>query len=285
MSPYIPRGYVTTAQAVDYVFQVRHPDLAATTSAREVEMRRLHSEINTMISRASVAVALSNLGARNIGIDQPLGTISSENAARLKELEGVASEASCRHADAAIELRSALAEGDLVAVLNCEEMPAVPKFRWRKDDGLTIVREGRLSHQVKGAHTESTSCATLIKEAELMGWLGLLLQTGGRSANHTTGRATKMIAQTTGVENEMTTSAPIGDALAATEWMTAYAMNYLAERGVPCKRDDTLAACQSGTRPHSTYRQALAAWKALPSNLKRTRQQTDRTMIRQMTGQ
>ena len=34
MTSYIPRGYVTTADAVDRVFRARHPDLAASASAR-----------------------------------------------------------------------------------------------------------------------------------------------------------------------------------------------------------------------------------------------------------
>jgi hypothetical protein len=38
---YVPRGYLTTTDAVARVFQARHPDLAASASARQAEMQRL----------------------------------------------------------------------------------------------------------------------------------------------------------------------------------------------------------------------------------------------------
>jgi hypothetical protein len=180
-----------------------------------------------------------------------------------------------------------LAEGDMGGWLCHEDTSprAISKFRWRRDDGLTIVWKAILADPVEDTDRPPVHCAVAIKEVDLVAWLDLNLQTGCEVTNHPGGRATEVVAQTMAAEKETAASAPIGGALAATEWMTTYATNYLAERGVPCKRDGTLAACRSGTRPHSTYRQALAAWNALPSNLKRTRQQTDRMIIGQMTGQ
>ena len=70
---------------------------------------------------------------------------------------------------AAIELRTALAEGDLVAVLNYEGMPLIERFRWREDDGLAIVLKGRLSNQVEGTLTQFRECVVVVNEADLMG--------------------------------------------------------------------------------------------------------------------
>ena len=42
MSLYVPRGYVITAEAVQRVFEARHPDLAASALARSVNLQRLH---------------------------------------------------------------------------------------------------------------------------------------------------------------------------------------------------------------------------------------------------
>jgi hypothetical protein len=140
------------------------------------EMRRLHSQIDTVISRAGAVVGLSNLGARHFKHEEPLGTISNEDVARLRELDGIASEAKRLHTEASIELRAALAEGDLVAVLNHEEMPPISKFRWRKDDGLTIVQHARLCHQVKETPAPPVEIAAVIKEIDLAGWLRSVLQ-------------------------------------------------------------------------------------------------------------
>lgn len=50
-------------------------------------------------------------------------------------------------------------------------------------------------------------------------------------------------------------------------WMRDYAQKAIEKRGVPCKRDDALDACQRATK--CTYREARTAWNELPSDLKR----------------
>jgi hypothetical protein len=153
-------------------------------------MGRLHSQIYTVISRAGAVVALSNLGARHLKDGQSLGTISNEDVARLRELDGIASEAKRLHTEAAIELRAALAEGDLVAVLNYEEMPQVERFRWREDDGLAIVLNGRLSNKVEGTLTQFRECAVVVNEADLMGWLSSSLQADSPASTCSAARST-----------------------------------------------------------------------------------------------
>jgi hypothetical protein len=211
MSPYIPRGYVTTADAVDHIFRARNPDLAASTSARESEMRQLYEHYcsefpgdHPIPARLTDAIRLRDaaskrraiiVGAVNwrdtVGIlrqaesqleepKQTLGPFGEEDLARLRELDRIGTEQHRLVTDAAMELRAALAEGDLVAVLNYEEMPAVSQFRWRKDDGLTIVEKACLSHQMEGTHTRFVESAVVVKEADLVMWLGLnLRQTDG----------------------------------------------------------------------------------------------------------
>jgi hypothetical protein len=176
MKSYIPRGYVLSAHAVYHLFKARHPDLAASVPAMNAEMGRLYSQIDTAVSRAGAMVALSNLGARHLKHDQPLGTISNADVARLRELDGIASEAKRLHTEAAIELRAALAEGDLVAFLNHEEMLPISKFRWRRDDGLIIVQHARLCHQVEETPAPPVKMGVVIKEADLAGWLPSVLQ-------------------------------------------------------------------------------------------------------------
>jgi hypothetical protein len=205
MSPYIPRGYVTTADAVDHIFRARNPDLAASTSARESEMRQLYEHYcsefpgdHPIPARLTDAIRLRDaaskrraiiMGAVNwrdtVGIlrqaesqleepKQTLGAFGEEDLARLRELDRIGTEQHRLVTDAAIELRAALAEGDLVAVLNYEKMPAVSQFRWRKDDGLTIVEKACLSHQMEGTHTRFVESAVVLKKAELVRWLGLI---------------------------------------------------------------------------------------------------------------
>jgi hypothetical protein len=235
MSPYIPRGYVTTANAVDHIFRARNPDLATSTSAREAEMRQLYEHYcsefpgdHPIPARLTDAIRLRDAASKRRAIimgavnwrdaagvlrqaksqleepKQTLGTFGEEDLARLRELDRIGTEQHRLVIDAAMELRSALAEGDLVAVLNYEEMPAVSEFRWRKDDGLTIVSEGRLSHQVEGTHTQFVESMVVMKKEELAGWLDLNLQTGGEVTNRPGGRATEVVAQTLTAEKKMT---------------------------------------------------------------------------------
>jgi len=61
-------------------------------------------------------------------------------------------------------------------------------------------------------------------------------------------------------------------------WMTKYAKAEIAGTGAPPKRDLAITACRA--QKQCTYRQALAAWNGLPSSLKRSPRQSDRTSRR-----
>jgi hypothetical protein len=50
-------------------------------------------------------------------------------------------------------------------------------------------------------------------------------------------------------------------------WLLEFVRSELAQRGAPPKREETLRACQKGRG--CTYRQARAAWDALPAEMKR----------------
>lgn len=203
MKSYVPRGYVSTADAVERIFEARHPDLAASASARDADMRRLYghyraefpghypppatimdaTRLRDAVSkrRAIIAGALDARSALNSRRDnskpvQPVGTFGEEDLAQLHELDRTATEQRRLENAAAIELRAALAEGDLVAVLNHEEMPPIPKFRWCEDDGLIIVQKARLPDQLEGTLTQKVERAALIKEADLVGWLRSILK-------------------------------------------------------------------------------------------------------------
>lgn len=53
----------------------------------------------------------------------------------------------------------------------------------------------------------------------------------------------------------------------AFDWLLDYVRSERARLGVPPKRDDTLTACRVAI--HCSYREALAAWNALPADAKR----------------
>jgi hypothetical protein len=110
---YVPRGYLTTADAVARVFQAQHPDLAGSASARQAEMQRLDRHyraefpgpnpppatlldairLREAASRRSAIIAAAvdprhalKFSRANSDPKQPVDTFGEEDLARLREL-------------------------------------------------------------------------------------------------------------------------------------------------------------------------------------------------------
>ena len=80
-----------------------------------------------------------------------------------------------------MELRSALAEGDLTADVLTDAGAWVPLDRshWLGKDGLTTVRRSRLRVQVPGTQTPPVDGTVVIQEGHLMNWIGSISLTDG----------------------------------------------------------------------------------------------------------
>jgi hypothetical protein len=301
---HVPRGYLTTAQAVVRVFQARHPDLAASASApsaRQAELQRLQRRYDAEFPgpnppsptltearrwqaavaprRARIAAAVDWRDAArlrrtnsitNSNPEQPeqlVGTFDEADLARLLELRRVETEHRRVESEAAMELRSALAEGDLTADVLTDAGALVPLGRslWLGTDGLTTVRRG----QVPGTHTPPVAGTVLIKEDRFLTWIKQ-----GKQDEAELSRLTK----TTSMRAEPDTL----DNASLNNWMADYADAQLALNKVPAKRDDALRACRD--KNQCTYREALAAWMALPGSVKRKARETNRAAGRKLTG-
>ena len=209
MSLYVPRGYVITAEAVQRVFEARHPDLAASALARSVNLQRLHEYFraefpgidpppakfidlirlrDARLKRSAVIAAA--IGPRDAlrhpkttseQSEQPAGNFGEEDLARLRELCRIETEQHRFESEAAMELRSALAEGDLTADVLTDAGAWVPLDRshWLGKDGLTTVRRSRLRVQVPGTQTPLVDGTVIIKEDHLMSWIRFISLTDG----------------------------------------------------------------------------------------------------------
>lgn len=205
MSLYIPRGYVSTSQAVVNLFKARHPELLASTLARSAEMRRLYERYRAEFpgnypppATLMDAVRLRDARSKRLAIiagavgwrdalrhansnpeqlNQWVGTFGEEHLARLRELDGIASEAKRLHTKAAIELRAALAEGDLSAVVLSDsgDWETVSLSHWLGKNGLKTVWESRLRVQVEATHTVFVDGTVMLKEADLTAWMRSIL--------------------------------------------------------------------------------------------------------------
>jgi hypothetical protein len=213
MSLYVPRGYVTTADAIQQIFEARHRDLAASHLARMAEIEPLKSHfraefpelpdddpplerIEDVISRNALWKRLARfeepidppyqLRSRPSTSEQskpPVGTFGQEHLTRLWELHQAALEEQRLRTEAAIELRVALAEGDLAAFFSQDEQTPIPKSRWRVEDGLETIWKGRM-RQTADTRTQSAECLVVIKKEDLERWLFAIAQPNAGNADH-----------------------------------------------------------------------------------------------------
>jgi hypothetical protein len=96
----------------------------------------------------------------NLLSQAPAPTFTEDNLARLHELERIAQDQRGLRDDAAIELRSALAEGRLNAFLSGKTSRPIDMSRWHDADSLTWLLNACLGRR-----------AVVIKEADFVAWL------------------------------------------------------------------------------------------------------------------
>ena len=165
---YIPRGYISTQQAVSELVEARHPDLASTAQAREEEERGLLFRKSMSLPPPITALGVHRPRASG----RAHSKFNPADRQRLEELLAIKSKVQSLSAATAMELRAALAEGDLSSILLLDSGDEKPmdRSRWRAIDGFDIVCTARLPIQV-GFRMGPTEGTVLIKEADFIAWM------------------------------------------------------------------------------------------------------------------
>lgn len=168
---YVPRGYVSTRQAVDRLFEERHSDLAANRSEREAEMRTLCALKSALRSTLGPIERHRALPLDNGDSTQP--GFSAANEERLKVLSAMEKQERSERAVAARDIRTALAEGDFAAILVTDygHEAAIPISRWRANDALQCVRKGQIEMQLPTATMGTSRGRAFIKGVDFTVWL------------------------------------------------------------------------------------------------------------------
>jgi hypothetical protein len=176
MDHYILRGYVTTTAAIDRLFAARHPDLAANAGDRDDETRRLLSRKNAVTRREPISPIRGP--ARSTVRKRPKAVFTQEDAERLWELSLADERERSMREEAAKDLRSALAEGDLdaVALTDHGDNKSVRPSHWLGKDGLDTVWTARMNVQVEATDTQFVESTVQIEEVRLTAWIASVLR-------------------------------------------------------------------------------------------------------------
>ena len=159
---FVPKGFITTKEAVARLFKARHAHLVSSEPERAAEQRRLQS-----LKDLSSFPPARPLGKRPR--KQP--EFSPVHKRRLKRLDAIEQEANSLQTIAAIEVRTALAEGDLSAILQLDsgDQKPIKQSRWRAADGLSVVWSAR-DRMALPIHPSFAVGTVLIAEEDLAGW-------------------------------------------------------------------------------------------------------------------
>ena len=165
---YIPRGYISTPQALARLFEARQADLVPSASEREAEERQLFRRRTSSNAAPPPPINVR----RPKTVDSGPVEFAEEDARCLEEPATIGSQMHSLRLAAANDIRTALAEGDLSAILltggGCDE--AISRSTWRAKDGLNRVRSGRVRIQLPSA-VGFTEGQALIKGADFITWL------------------------------------------------------------------------------------------------------------------
>jgi hypothetical protein len=116
-------------------------------------------DLNRPWSERDALMAEAKQRYDNLKSERWSGTFSEHNLARLHELKGIALDQRRLHDGAALELRSALAEGYLVAFLSGDTSP-IERSRWHKGDAPGVLKAGQTDGR-----------AVVIRETDFEAWL------------------------------------------------------------------------------------------------------------------
>ena len=171
---YIPRGYLSTRQAVHRLFAARHPDLVSSALEREDEERRLH--VLKIASEPSLTEPLRLKSASEPSLTEPFSyrpEFTPAHEHRLKELAVIKVQVRSNLEAAAHEIRSALADNILPAILLTDSGHDVPidKKPWRSAKGLDYVWSGRVRMQMPEQYDGTTEGQALIKDSDFGAWI------------------------------------------------------------------------------------------------------------------
>jgi hypothetical protein len=168
---YIPRGYISTREAFVRLFEARHPDIVSSAPEREAEQRRLYG-LKTM-SKPPPMTTLGHGGPERT--EHQLAEFTSTHEQRLRELGAIEREANSLLATATNDVRTALAEGDLSAVLQLDsgEQKPIRQARWRAKDGLSVVHTAR-DKMARFYDVGTVAGTVLIKEADFTVWISTI---------------------------------------------------------------------------------------------------------------
>ena len=172
---YIPRGYISTQQALGRLCEARHADLLSGATERDAEERRLSNR--RILSKPSPIIPI-NTRDRN-GTDSGPIEFTREEDERLKALAAIRWQIHSFREAAASDIRTALAEGDLSAMLLTNDGREVPinTSAWRAKDGLEGVWTGQMSvHLPFGIG--ATKGQAFVKEADFEQWMRAIMETG-----------------------------------------------------------------------------------------------------------
>ena len=167
---YTPRGYISTRQAIERLFETRHGDLLPAAREREREMRSLFD-----LKFPSIPSPISSIRAGAQGDSNcRRRKFTPADERRLNELDAMAHEMRAFWDAAAKDVRSALAEGDMSAILTKDDghQRPISTTTWRGKDGLEYARAGRAKMQFPYA-IGKTEGQALIKETDFIVWLSI----------------------------------------------------------------------------------------------------------------
>jgi hypothetical protein len=166
---YTPRGFLLTADAVDRLFAARLPDLASSTPERETEILRLRV-LKRAATRPLPIEPLDSPGSGSAERMRP--EFTKVDAERLSHLATIEAESRSWREVAANDIRLALAEGDLAAIMLTEDGREEPirLTTWRAQGGLDCVKTGWVRMQLPFC-TGETEGVAFVKESDLITWL------------------------------------------------------------------------------------------------------------------
>jgi hypothetical protein len=168
---YIPRGFLSTSQAVEHLHWVQNREALSGAAARSAEIKALY-----FAKSASKPPPITPVNDRGpfISRSAPIPFTAKQHS-RLIELSQIERQLGEAKSAAVNEVRLALAEGDLIAVLIADDGRefALGKDRWRAADGDQAVRTSRLTLGPPWLG-EALEGAVVIREGEVHAWVGKL---------------------------------------------------------------------------------------------------------------
>ena len=166
---YIPRGYITITQALDQLFEARHPVLAISALAREDERSSL-IELERLSNPSPRPILPPDYHAT----EGKKIEFTPEHRERLQVLADLQRQTADLHDECAAVLRGALAENDLTAISLMPDgrQQSIDAASWRADDGLEMVKSGRIrATMVPGFGTDFGELA--VREIDVITWLSV----------------------------------------------------------------------------------------------------------------